>query len=261
MKFLPLLKVKKGCEMANKKGSLLVSPHSDDICMSSAHIINRGLLPEPLHLVTVFSLSFHLAGFTPQPDRSMVPKIRMEEDIRFCRAIGATYHALGFYDSYHWRQGLTFSQGLISRLEHRLLKLIHQLDCLAVVCPFPKGINGSQPHTHHEAAFQAVTQASVKVTKTLLLFVDDQPYSRVSLDEKVGYNNTDYIPHVIDFDWRELNKKMGMMKIYKSQMRDVYFDAVRVPAPGGKSQRYSESLWVPSDMAATYRNDKKLTWV
>jgi len=244
--------------MANKKGSLLVSPHSDDICMSSAHIINRGFLPEPVHLVTVFSLSFHLAGSIPQPCNFMVPKIRMEEDITFCQAIGASYHALGFYDGCLSQQGLKFSQRLINKLEHRLLRLIQQLDCLAIICPYPNYNNGSQPHPHHEVVFWAVTQAIAKTTKTLLLLVDDQPYSRVSLTEKVRYQNTDYTPYVFDFDRMELNKKMAMMKIYKSQMREAYFEAVRKPAPNGNPQRYSETLWSPVRTAFGLKCNRKV---
>lgn len=249
--------------MLNKKGSLLVSPHSDDISMSSAHIVKRGLLPEPLHLVTVFSSSFHLVDSILPSDKTMIPKIRMEEDIRFCRVIGATYHALGFCDGYDFHQDSIFRQRLINRLEQCLLKLLQQLDCLVVVCPLPKVINAKQPHPHHKAVFQAVTAAITKTTKTFLLFVDDQPYSRISLDEKVTHNNTDYIPLVIDFDSMELSKKIGLMKIYESQMRDIYFDAVKRSAPNGNSQRYSEPLWIPSDsdMVATHSSDKKLAWM
>jgi len=244
--------------MVAKRGTLLISPHSDDICMSSAHIINSGFLPEHLHLVTVFSLSYHLAGSTQQPGNFMVPRIRMEEDITFCQAIGAAYHALGFYDGCLWNRSLKLKQRLINKLERHLLRLIQKLNCLAVICPYPNYNNDSQPHPHHEIVFKATTQAVARAAKTLLLFVDDQPYSRVSLDEKVVFNNTDYTPQVVNFSRMELDSKMDMMKIYKSQMKDAYFDAVRKPASSGNSHRYSETLWVPANTASEQKYGKKV---
>lgn len=234
-------------------GTLLISPHSDDICMSSTHIINRGLLPEPLHLATVFSLSFHLAESTTRIKRASIPKIRKEEDCRFCHEIDAAYHELGFYDSHDTNVNTFYNARLDSGLERQLLQLLRRIQPTVVVCPMPGRLRA---HTHHEAVFKVITAVISKKEDTTLYLVDDQPYSRIPLDEEIVCNGTNYIPRVIELSEVDLRRKIEMLKIYKSQMRDSYFQAIHNPAHGDDRMRYSESIWIPNNFISSVIENK-----
>jgi LmbE family N-acetylglucosaminyl deacetylase len=53
------------------KGTLLLSPHSDDMVMSACGILSKKILPEPVTLLTVFSSSNYIVRYErPRPDLS-----------------------------------------------------------------------------------------------------------------------------------------------------------------------------------------------
>lgn len=230
----------RGCRMKKKEGSLVIITHSDDAAIALGHILSKRYLPGPLDVSTVVSFSFHFEeSLLPQPSMSTVPEMRLSEDRCFCKRIGASFYPLGFWDNFGLcKKNETLS---VEAIEDCILVLIEKLQKAVVVCAYPNGIT----HPHHDLVFRATTSAIGKMKETALFFVDDLPYSRIPVGEKVFCNGIEYTPVIIELSEEELDIKFELMKIYKSQLKRSYFETVSETAPGDVKKRYSETLWLP----------------
>jgi LmbE family N-acetylglucosaminyl deacetylase len=233
--------------MNNYFGTLVISPHSDDLSFSMAQLLSKGLFLKPLHVVTIFSLSFHVSyHLRVWFFSAFTPFVRILEDLKFCRTIGVKFHMLGLYDRITQNGDSLYKHFLIFKVKQKLLKLIDRLKVSIVVCPCPNNKGDNKVHPHHEIVFKAVTSTVASLPQVELWLVDDQPYSRLSINSEIIFNNVSYVPTIVELSERDLIRKIKLMFLYKSQMKKSYLESVLKPAPGDYQNRFSETLWMPS---------------
>lgn len=222
---------------------LILSPHSDDACMQAFALLHRVLFAGEVHMASVFTHSHHTsAELIPQPRREAVPALRLLEDVRFCERFGVRLHWLDLQDRPLDEYPAAGSR-LVRHLRDRVLVLLDQFRCSSVVCPLP---HGESVHPHHVAVYLAAVAAIAARPGTVLLLVDDQPYSRIPVHEDILVNGLEYVPRMADLNECDLLLKTEAMSEYTTQMRGRYFEAIKRPAPGDSKSYCSESLWIPS---------------
>ena len=261
-------------------GTILLSPHSDDIVMAAYHIIMERVLPGPLYLVTAFSRSRSMRIEKRRLlDKHILPKllsgsrnslnlkrtilrnlrnpetvtqIRLEEDARFCKLIQATPVAIDLPDCELRRGGmitdpswdLEKESATIARLRDEVAGILDRWLANLLICPWPYGEN---QHLDHRLVLEAASDLAAS-KKTTLLFLDDLPYSRRPV-ESVFFEkrrNVLYKSILLPLGSPSIRAKHKAMEIYKSQMKEYFHKFVDLPPPGDHSRCPSETLWVPA---------------
>jgi len=229
---------------AHARGTLCVSTHSDDSICFAWQMLARGVLPEPVHHVVVFSESQHIT-------RSLVPEVlperakatRLQEDRRFCAYWGMSCHHLGFPDRSLDHRAVSPTSALVRDIARRLRSACARLRCSFVLCSRPWG---THVHSHHLAVFHAASALVREIRSLVLLLADDQPYSRIPLHATVSCNERQHRPLSINMTELQMRQKtLAMRAFYKTQMVDSYLLAARQPALGADG-KFSETLWLPS---------------
>jgi len=127
-------------------------------------------------------------------------------------------------------------------IRDRLVRLLTQLNCTSVVCPYP---NGSSVHPHHRAVFHAVCDAQTAVRNLVVYWVSDIPYSHLPVDRPLVCRGRLYIPEIYAATPGEMCAKLEAMRIFDSQYPSRYFDRIQRSIPGDVRGRRGETLWVP----------------
>lgn len=230
-------------------GTLLVSPHSDDIVMSAFHLLQNSILPIPWNLVVVFSQSNHVVNsFVPKPRSEDITGLRLDEDMQFCKTIGARLHILNLPDCAIRHTEAILDPNfcldfhVVDVIQRKLDYLADILSCNVLACSWPYG---SVQHLDHRIVYCAVSRVAV-LSKRLLLLFDDQPYSRLPTTNPIlDSNGIPYLPLVVPMKKQELDAKHRTMNLYVTQMCDFYHKAIDRPTPERLSTQPSETIWVP----------------
>lgn len=219
----------------------LVETHFDDACLALAHALAIGVLPPPVHLVTVFS------GADPRLAADPVRDVRLSEGRKFCDAFGLTLQPLGFED--RPVTSVTRDCGLAHQIAQRLLEVFGRSKPVLVLSPRPYGW---RLHTHHLAVRYATSSAVASRSDAVLALYDDIPYSRIPVWSALFCNAARYVPFLLTLSEADLRNKSRVMGLFESQMkrRPSYYDAVQQHAPGGPPGP-SETVWVPRGLAAS----------
>lgn len=231
--------------------------------MSSFQIIKNEILPKPIHMVTIFSVSEYI--LTPNDihlTQKDITNIRLNEDIEFCRKYGISYHYFKFPDA-GIRLGRAICDAcypldnkLIFDVRKQLSQLIYILKPKIIVCQYPYG---HKQHIDHRTVFHALSDIvrSKIIREINVYFLDDIPYSRIPLDTVLIWNNIYYVPKV--FVVENVEEKYSAMNIYKSQMCEEYFKGIKKTISKIKENEITETLWVPVKHMAPerMRRDRK----
>lgn len=229
------------------QGTLFVSPHSDDISICAGHIIATRALPEPLHLVTVFSRSDWVEpSWSLNLGHQWVTEIRLAEDYRFCQQVGAVFHSLDFedcairYGSALFDPKIELEMDLCNQILDQLRLLCRRVACQSIAVQFPFG---DGQHLDHRLTFHAVAALSVMDGLDCIYF-DDLPYSRIPVNVPVRDIFGRLLQQVrLDLSPQDLARKIQLMNIYESQMCEYYFDSIVTSAPKETNHSTSESIW------------------
>lgn len=236
----------------SRKGTLFLSPHSDDMAMSAYHILKKGLLPKPYYIATVFSYS-NYSKFKDVNDPDKMTFIRIKEDVGFCNIVGAKLYTLNIPDC-EMRHGdaifdsnwpLEKENDIIRNIQTQLNNIVKKTGCKVLASPWPCG---NYQHLDHRLVYYSVANFALN-TKLKLVLLDDQPYSRRPMKtiELEPYARVEYRPFLLVLDPEEISLKHIAMSIYKSQMCNFYHKAIDKPAPDDYTQQPSETLWIPVD--------------
>jgi LmbE family N-acetylglucosaminyl deacetylase len=189
-----------------------------------------------------------------------VSQIRVEEDTRFCKLIGANLVTLDLRDASLRRppdhpyipkltrgnpESLLLKSDLnaLQQLKSLLTRVIKMTRSQIVASKWPYG---NYQHLDHWLCYNAAVQvASERGLK--LLFLDDEPYSRRPITEnfKEPITGIVYQPQVFELDSDTLRLKYKAISVYNSQVSTFLLKNLSRPPQGGS--RPSETLWIPKD--------------
>lgn len=206
-------------------GTIFIQPHSDDMVMSSYFLIKAEILPRPYYLLTMFGQSSWIDPIKRKKykkfDVPEVTSIRRIEDERLAKLFGLKLLFWGLADCLLREGRVYYSQD--SKLDLKLLrearmmltKLLKERKIRNIVAPFPAG---RRQHYDHRLVCEVVKSLSVNLYN--IFFADDIPYSRISQPNKCGL-------HLHSKTSGDLKDKFKAMKIYDSQMSQLFFKQVR----------------------------------
>ena len=230
-------------------GTLFLSPHSDDIAISSTYAILSKVFPQPLHLVTVFSLSSWVSpSYANNLEKKVISKIRVMEDRKFCSALNITYHELPFEDCL-LRHGdviydLSYTDNacLLKSVCNYIYSIILSTNINLICVPHP---HGHLKHVDHVILHNVATLIATKHNISTI-YLDDLPYSRLH----VSYFDSSspsfrYRRFELCLDESALDKKSQLVSIYKSQLTPFILDSLRMIAQGDSNNNITESIWIP----------------
>ena len=208
-------------------GTLFIQPHSDDMVMSSYFLMRAEILPRPHYLLTVFAqsnwmdpLKNSLLRF--ERDKTAITSLRKNEDKRFANLFHIIPIFLDFEDCL-LRNGEIFYQSnkklgadLVKHVATSIYCVTKKHKLQNVVAPFP---SGAKQHYDHRTVCEAVKITSL--VSCNLYFVDDIPYGRITNANK--HNLQLFAKSKIS----SMCEKFSAMKIYDSQMCNLFFSQVR----------------------------------
>ncbi len=230
---------------------IVLSPHPDDAAFSVGGMLTQLCRISPVTVCTVFSRSewyYHLPPGTY--DEAEVTRIRAEEDRAYCRAIGASYEALGLSDAS--LRGHT----AVSELRRpssddpaweaarcTLAELVRlRSDAVFFI---PSGIGG---HVDHIVVRDVASAALLEGTDAL--FYEDLPYACQAGPGTVNRWLSGYRarPTAFCVGGEEMARKVELLEGYQSQIEPGQLEAVRrygrERSPAG-----AEVLWSPPPRA------------
>lgn len=226
--------------------NIFLSPHHDDVCFSLA-ITTMALGGG--HIINIFSQSDNVAGPTrelmgEERNQSSVSALRAQEDVQFCKIVNLVRHDLGLLDS-PLRGDDPFDasnvddQAIVveSALEPLLRKLIadSEIGAESVNLFCPMGIGG---HRDHLATLKAVTRLQAKLPFGFkfrfyedLFYASDYSTRQKGLERFAAMNaNKQFYKIPLRLTPADLDKKMQMTNLYKSQHESMQPASVFIPA-------------------------------
>jgi len=229
--------------------TLYVSAHSDDAAIEMGFSLLAGILPEPLFLVTVFSRSTHTVIQHSLAARQ-VEAVRLREDRRFCRQVGARFIAMRLRDWLPRHRIDAWRRLAVGQIVRRLDALVNRHGIRFLVVPFPSG----SAHHHHEVVRDAALELAARRTGLSVLLTNDLPYSVNDPTRPLFAAGQRYEPVVVEFGPDGLSAKLATILAYESQCRPHYLTSVAIPCG---PCRYSETLWVPQNIGRAFRKRVK----
>lgn len=223
------------------RGTLFIQPHSDDMVMSSYFLIKAGILPRPYYLLTVFSQSNWVdppksSRLRPGRSKTVITNLRKDEDKRFANLLHLIPLFFNFEDCL-LRNGKVFYQSnkklgadLIKQVATSIHYVIKGHKLQNVVVPFS---SGTKQHYDHRLVCEAVKLVSL--VSCNLYFVDDIPYGRITNANK--HNLQLFAKSKIS----SIHEKFNVMKLYDSQMCNLFFNQVQKIA---KQNRGYERIFI-----------------
>lgn len=223
---------------------LFFSPHPDDIALSAFASMLRVPPGVPWALISVFTQSCW--EFVLPVDRTRafaVTSRRLEEDLCFARAWGASLVHLGFRDT-----SLRLSPGVEDRRPsaadplfpavQAALRDVLENEAPDVVCHVPLGISGHVDHLMVRDSILALRGGARGV-----VFYEDLPYCEQYTEEEIAAYvralGLGLAPHLLDLG-AEWPAKVKAMRLYESQL-----EAKTIPV----IERYARRLGAGRGMA------------
>jgi len=210
-----------------RQGTFFIQPHSDDMIMSSYFLMKAETLHRPYYLLTVFTKSNWMdphkrKKFHSVKNQVAITSLRKNEDRRFAKLLHLIPLFLKFEDCL-LRNGEVFYQpnkkletDLVEQVAASIHSLIKKYKPRNIMVPFPSGV---KQHYDHRIAFEATRLVSSALCN--IYFVDDMPYGRITDTNK--HNLKLFAKSKIS----SVREKFRVMKIYESQMCNLFFNQVR----------------------------------
>lgn len=203
-------------------GTCFLSPHSDDIVMSSFAVLHSKLLPEPYTLLTIFSDSNYVEPTKANKYKlSDITNIRITEDKEFAALMSMKYSYFSKKDCLKrlnkviFKPNSIYDKALFNELYNNIVCFLFSNQILNIVVHKP---NGEKQHIDHQMIWSIANEIYNKYQNFSLYYVDDIPYSII--DEKSELFEIIYLSDTI------LKKKHNAMDIYSSQMCSHYHEQV-----------------------------------
>ncbi len=206
----------------NEIRTCFISPHSDDIVMSSFQIIRKKILSKHQTLLTIFGVSEYvdISKREIYKTKDDVTMTRLKEDKRFAKEVGINFDYFKIPDCLLRHRRVFFNETqlnidkkLFDDLVRRLTKYIIKSKLNQVVVHYP---SGNKRHFDH----RLIVKVAQKIPNIELLYVDDIPYSRISSD--AGLELYKSIKLCAD----DLKSKHNAMDLYSSQMCSLFHNQV-----------------------------------
>jgi len=245
--------------------SLIISPHFDDACYSIGGTLIRDKYFDEKIILTIFTKSRYTA-YNINLDEDIISQLREQEDIDFCKAIGAVQICLDYPDASsrndeifcnkHINECIVPYIEIIDSISRVLYEIIHFLannrDLKTIFVPLAVG-----NHIDHIIAYYSFIRLikENKLSKMIkyVIFYEDLPYA-----SNYDLNGLDFIIRermdllrrnveslIIDIS-DMIDKKLKLMRLYKTQTTDeilneIYYHAKRLAMSEGQ---FMERLWL-----------------
>jgi len=234
---------------------IIFSPHSDDVALSLGGAIINGYLGKEILVYNIFSLSKYNIINHNKNNQIKTTKIRKAEEKKAMKKMGAKVIFLNYPES-PLREKSTFlrlgeiikKDKLFKEIKKNILEIINSNKDSYFY--FPLGIG---KHRDHAILSEIGLDLSKNYKK--IIFYEDLPYS----GEVSSLNLNKYVKKInrkfknLCFPFLEINKKIKILKIYKSQFdaEDIYFTINHIKKRGG------ELIWGNEEDLKLIKLDKR----
>jgi hypothetical protein len=222
--------------------TLYIQPHSDDAAMSSYFTIKSGYFGSSQGLLTVFSKSnWHEPGLLSESASvSEITRTRLREDCEFAKKAGVPLFLWPYRDCLLRNKKTIFNplnplpSKLVQRITKDLINFVDKKKVKNIIVPFPRG---EKQHLDHRIVFCATLQCKKVRNYINVYFVDDMPYGYVSSCRNEGLRL--YQSFAVN-----LEEKLGVLAIYKSQISDYFKKSVTAIT---KRNKFRERILCPKN--------------
>lgn len=234
------------------KGTIIFSPHPDDVAFSIGGALSRKYFEEPITIVTLFGKTNFLGLKGIQASPSKATLIRELEDKKFANIINAKLIYFKYPDALLRNKNnakLVFStpikikSSIYKRLTNQINKII--IKCNPSFIGFPLGLGR---HSDHILLNNILLEVSMKMkNKKIKTFMyEDLPYA---------YNFTYYAikqriktiaksPYSINITLESnINSKKKLIKIYSTQLHDNKMNKIITYAHRINKKKGAEKIW------------------
>lgn len=234
------------------RGTMLISPHPDDIALSIGGLLHKKILPAPVQIVTVFGRSNYLAEMGFQRGWKDVTLQRKYEDSIYASHIKVDLNYLEFPEA-SLRFGPSFEQVFTNEIDFGItvpvdvsLSLRKIIDDFRPLCIFaPLGLGGHHDHLLLQKAISEIAREKRIPTA----FYEDLPYaafySEEMIQKLVSALGPDMHPIYIPIE-DELPEKIEALRLYPSQIQAETIEAVKTHAMRREEIGPVERIWSSS---------------
>jgi LmbE family N-acetylglucosaminyl deacetylase len=233
-------------------GTILISPHSDDLALSIGGALLKRVLPQPCTAITVFTRSDYAPSELGTPSSEEITQKRKEEDNAYLSSLGIDLANLDFPGADLRGYGpFTSTKSILKEwrsdddpIYRSVAEKLHQIVAASspayLVIPLGLGC-----HVDHLIVCDACLAANAELTR---IYYEDLPYAAkyplariskiaLSVDETAG-------PFYVDLG-EGIQQKIDNLRFYGSQLSIHYQSSVFDYATRlGKGKGPFERLWV-----------------
>lgn len=215
------------------ESTFIISPHMDDAALSLGSAILAGSLGDRPTIVNVFSISNYTIDSLDAGDVEAVTELRKAEEKQACEIIGAEVAFLDFAEvqirglvtvhELNKKKYKPTRDPIYGEVVESLRGLLeHPVSAVAI---FPLGLGG---HVEHRL-LSRIGQDFLTRNVATVAFYEDLPYASSMTAYEIEHAAVRLKRGLLPFSvpGADIERKMALLRIYESQIRDRELDMVR----------------------------------
>ncbi len=226
-------------------GSLLLSPHADDVALSLGGLLQLDLIPRPITLVTVFGRSGFSRDEGFSADWRANTRRRRQEDLAYAESLGLKLEYLELAEAgLRPRARPLFTSGRWLRAPLELTRILERQ--VAAAAPgsvwIPLGLGGHRDHLLVEKAATRIARAR----KLDRLYYEDLPYAAAVSERRIRRRAASISRSLRPISVNigpVLDRKIESLRLYESQICEQYLRAIHEHHGRWETNRLIERLW------------------
>jgi 2'-N-acetylparomamine deacetylase / 2'''-acetyl-6'''-hydroxyneomycin deacetylase len=237
------------------KGTTILSPHSDDAALSIGGTLCKGILEEPITLVTIFGRSNYLRESGFQSSWEIATETRRNEDIAFTNSLGIELQYLELSEA-GLRLGQSFDKVFSDKVywdepfHHDLVmdirRLIDNKAPKVLLAPLGLGL-----HLDHLLVTRLSREIAINDLPQVIYY-EDLPYAAAASENEILKHVSSVCstlkPIYVSVD-HEIPDKLDRLRLYRSQIGEFELSLVEYHAARWKRGRLYERLWSSAPFA------------